>query len=281
MTQTQSKKKWPLLAAVIAVLGIAAALIIVFVVTPQQNYQKALDAIGAGDYLTAESLLTELGDYKDAEAKLSEIAEPLRWAKMAAAQPGDTVTYGSYEQDNDTGNGAEPIEWRVLDNQGGKLLLIVNIGLECVPYHTEYTDITWENCYMRQWLNSDFIAKAFTAQEQERIESTVLKNEDHPVHGTEGGNDTTDKVFLLSLSELETYLPEKESRQILPSAYMSAHGSLTSQGAGKYAWWFLRSPGINSSAASNVYGSGVINEPGNDVNYATGAARAVMWLNCN
>ena len=162
MTQTQRKKKWPLPAAVIAILGIAAALIIVFVVTPQQNYQKALDAIGAGDYLTAESLLTELGDYKDSPAKLSEIAEPLRWAKMAAAQPGDTVVYGSYEQDNNTGNGNEPIEWRVLANQGGKLLLIVNVGLECVPYHTEYTGITWENCYMRQWLNSDFIAKAFT-----------------------------------------------------------------------------------------------------------------------
>ena len=282
MTQTQKSKKVPIIiAALVVVIGIAAALIFRFVLTPQQNYQKALDAITAGDYLTAETLLTELGDYKDASAKLSEIAEPLYWAKLAAAQPGDIVTYGSYEQDNNTANGNEAIQWRVLDNQGGKLLLIVNNGLECVPYHTEYTDITWENCYMRQWLNNDFIAKAFTAEEQSRIQSVTLKNDDHPTYGTEGGNDTVDKVFLLSLTELETYLPEKESRQILPSDYMAANGSLTSQGGGTYAWWFLRSPGINASAASNVYGSGVLNTPGNDVNYSTGAARAVLWIDCN
>ena len=37
---------------------------------------------------------------------------------------GDIITFGHYEQDNNLDNGAEPIEWIVLDVQDGKALLL-------------------------------------------------------------------------------------------------------------------------------------------------------------
>ena len=48
---------------------------------------------------------------------------------------GGTVKYGSYEQDNNTSNGAETIEWTVLDIQGDKALVISKNVLDFQRYY--------------------------------------------------------------------------------------------------------------------------------------------------
>ena len=65
---------------------------------------------------------------------------------------------------------------------------------------------------MRKWLNDEFFETAFSAEEQGRIPTTLVTAEDNAEYGTEAGNDTTDKVFLLSVSEVETYFPSNESQ---------------------------------------------------------------------
>lgn len=89
-------------------------------------------------------------------------------------------------------------------------------------YHTEQDydldNVTWETCTLRSWLNGygagsnkqsvdyrrkNFIGRAFTALEQEAVASTSLENTDSIDGGTKGGNDTTDKIFLLSESDVE------------------------------------------------------------------------------
>lgn len=80
---------------------------------------------------------------------------------------GNVVTYGHYEQDNDTANGKEPIEWVVLDVQGDKALLISKYGLDVRPYNTEYNHVTWEECTLRTWLNDTFLNAAFTPEGQQ------------------------------------------------------------------------------------------------------------------
>ena len=84
-------------------------------------------------------------------------------------EPGAGITFGHYEQDNDLANGAEPIEWVVLEVSGNKALLISHYGLDAKPYNTDYIDTTWETCSLRAWLNSDFLNTAFTAEEQTAI----------------------------------------------------------------------------------------------------------------
>ena len=88
------------------------------------------------------------------------------------------IPFGHYEQDNNPGNGPEPIEWLVLDIQDGKALLLSKYGLEAKAYNTKFVDITWENCTLRTWLNGEFLAKAFSAEEQSAILLTEVDNSD-------------------------------------------------------------------------------------------------------
>ena len=74
---------------------------------------------------------------------------------------GSIVQYGSYEQDNVLSNGAEPIEWIVLDKQGNKVLLLSRCGLDAIPFHKRLTSVTWAECSLRDWLNTTFFNTAF------------------------------------------------------------------------------------------------------------------------
>ena len=72
-------------------------------------------------------------------------------AAIASAQysKGDIVTFGRFEQDNNPGNGAEPIEWQVLAVENDQALLITRLLLETRPYNAEWVDVTWETSDLR------------------------------------------------------------------------------------------------------------------------------------
>lgn len=74
---------------------------------------------------------------------------------------GQRVRMGTYEQDNNTRNGRESIEWRILAIEGDQALLISEYGLDCQLYHYTNTSMTWENCSLRSWLNGSFMYSAF------------------------------------------------------------------------------------------------------------------------
>ena len=102
-------------------------------------------------------------------------------------------------------NGTEPVAWYVLDKADGEAMLLAVYLLDCQRYHEVTEDITWENCTLRSWLNSEFYNTAFSEEEQETIVNTNVVNADNLYYGTEGGNDTVDKVWLLSFGEIERY----------------------------------------------------------------------------
>ncbi|MBR2038590.1 MAG: hypothetical protein IKA09_12835 [Lachnospiraceae bacterium] len=88
----------------------------------------------------------------------------------------DIITFGNYEQDGFRKNGAEPIEWIVLDVQEDKALLLSCYALDSQPYNKAYTPVTWEECTLRNWLNSTFLNAAFTEDEKKKIEITEIDN---------------------------------------------------------------------------------------------------------
>ena len=147
---------------------------------------------------------------------------------------GDVITMGTYEQDGNTKNGAEPIEWMVLDEKDDRLLVISVKALETMAYddaNSFSSHIWWENCSLRKWLNKDFLSAAFSAGEQKNILSTKLTTEDK--HGT---FETKDQLFCLSLAELRQYFPTNES--------MMCEGTKVAQKAnnsvgesGNVNWW--------------------------------------------
>lgn len=195
---------------------------------------------------------------------------------------GDYITFGSYEQDNDEANGKEPIEWLVLDREGDKALVVSKYALDCQPYNEMYKIVTWETCTLRTWLNDDFYHAAFSAAEQNRIVTTTVKNDDNPDYGTAGGNDTQDKVFLLSIDEANKYFASNEARQCVPTAYAEGQGVLTSDsytaagGAVACIWW-LRSTGNYSARAYSVGSYGYM-DYNYDVNYTGYGVRPAMWI---
>ena len=83
---------------------------------------------------------------KSADSGTAEPVVTAKASKFASVTIGDTITFGSYEQDNNLDNGSEPIEWMVLDIQDGKAFLLSRYGLDTKPYNTVEMDITWEAC---------------------------------------------------------------------------------------------------------------------------------------
>ncbi len=149
----------------------------------------------------------------------------------------------------------ERIKWRVLKNDGSTLFLVADRGLDCKDYHDPGRSITWENCTLRNWLNGTFYNTAFSKAEQGVVMSQDVVNEDNPDYNTEGGNNTIDKVFLLSIGEVtdhcygfcEDFNVYSTSRWMQPSNFASAVGTDTYignfPGSNTKCDWLLRSPG--------------------------------------
>lgn len=203
----------------------------------------------------------------------------------SCAEVGDTVLFGSYRQEYGEGSRREAIEWLVLDKQCGKLLLLSKYALDAKPYHNESKAVTWETCTLRSWLNRRFYHTAFQPEEQECILTARVRNEDNGKHGTDGGNDTEDKIFLLSTGEVRDYFgtePEAEdpARRVKVTAYARAQGGYC-QNDGEYAgngWWWLRSPGSDSYNAADVDYNGRVDRAGDLVNYYGLVVRPAFWL---
>ena len=221
--------------AVVAVIAIL--LVITTIVIPNGKYNDAIALMDSGKYEEAIAAFEALDGYKDSEEKIA--ACEIEALKTAAVD--DIVYFGAYEQDNDESNGAEAIEWLVLDKEGDKLLVISKYALDCQPYNTDYTDVTWESCTLRTWLNDDFLNEAFSADEQSYIVQTTVTADENPKYDTDPGNDTKDRIFLLSIDEAEKYFSWGSRRRCEPTDYAVSNGAYESDSGN--CWWWLRSPG--------------------------------------
>ncbi len=195
---------------------------------------------------------------------------------------GDYITFGSYEQDNNIDNGKEEIEWLVLDTQGGKALVISKYALDSQTYNTVLIDVTWETCTLRQWLNNEFLNKAFTESEKDMISSVSVPAGHNDEYNIDGGKTTQDKIFLLSIEEAYEYFGSDEERLCEPTAYAVYNGVYLNTGNNLYGCWYLRSPGSNLCRAAYVKSDLVDNcsvvEYGTEVNNTEKAVRPAMWI---
>ena len=188
---------------------------------------------------------------------------------------GETIEFGNYPQDKD---GTEkPIEWIVMKNEGNQVLLLSKYVLDAKPYNKEWEDVTWETSDIRQWLNNEFYTTAFNKAEKAKIQTSLIKNEDNSKYGTNGGNDTEDKVFLLSEKETETLFSNKEERIAKATEYATKSGVYVNEE--KAAWWWLRSPGDNSKNAAEVWNYGWVGRSGDDVDCSNDGVRPALHLN--
>ncbi len=188
------------------------------------------------------------------------------------------ITFGTYEQNNILKDGKEPIEWMVLDVEGGKALLISRYGLDAKPYHAEYSGISWESCSLREWLNGAFLETAFTEEEREAILTTSVSNgagQGYRGYYQEEGNNTQDRVFLLSYHEAyDLYFKSDSARIARVTPYAIAQGAY--KNGSQNGWWWIRSPGRTPYGAGRVGSGGKLNN--SSVNTAVGCVRPAMWI---
>lgn len=213
----------------------------------------------------------------------------------------DTSTYHYFKY--------EPIKWRVLNRKGNDALLLADIALDDQQYNMNYRSVTWETSSVRSWLNGygasvnqpktdysrkNFINSAFTSAQRSAIKKTNVVNDDNIYHGTTGGKNTSDKVFLLSDSEVystdtaagygfvKNYSIYDEARRSRYSTYAYAMGACRNNIYTSYreniCWW-LRSPGGYSHDAAEVSSSGWVDRYGNFVDENKDGVRPALHLN--
>ena len=192
---------------------------------------------------------------------------------------GNIIEFGKYK-------------WRILDINDGKALIITEDLIGYRPYNNiaftdrlDWFDITWEDCDIREYLNGDFFESSFNVDERNKIAITINVNKNNQEFGYPGGNETTDKIFLLSIDEVVKYFGDS--------------GKLENSNARMYNWeindrynsnraikktsemplvWWLRSPGGATNCAAHVCDEGRINLGGSNVDSHLGV-RPALWLN--
>lgn len=266
----------PLLAVLVVFATVFGLLIY-----PNMRYQKAADLAESGKVVEAYELFADLGNYKDSSERADALFETYKAEKITSATPGDTVYFGTYEQDGNAKNGKEELAWEVLDKEGDKLLLCSKYGIDYQKYSEEKEETTWETSNMRQWLNSTFLEESFSEEEAAHISTTTLPAESNSLYETPTGDETEDKIFLLSISEAEKYFPTTEKRLASPTEYAVEQGVYESNKlySGIHSCcWLLRTPGSDNTQVAYVNYDGAIHNSGASVNTRGATFRPVMWV---
>ena len=175
---------------------------------------------------------------------------------------GETITFGRYPQRGVDAE-PEPVEWIVLDIWRNTATLISKYALDAMPYSDDEPSVTWESCTLRHWLNHDFVDVAFNDDERAMLLSVKVMAGVNPAFDTDPGNDTQDRVFLLSFQEAEMFFRSDRDRVCAATAYAKARGAKTSR-IDTCRWW-LRSPGSQPDRAAFVIRLGAIYRMGGSV----------------
>ncbi len=218
---------------------------------------------------------------------------------------GGTVEFGTFPQGR---NGEErKIEWIILDKDSNRAFLISKYGLDAKPYN-EFSDkafckvcgspafkkvgntykcqicglkydlgATWETCSLRTWLNETFYENAFNTNEKNAIQDTLVTADKNPSSGTDPGNDTKDRLFLLSINEAQQYFKTDLDRACAGTEFCYAQKDCKPQN-GNCSWW-LRSPGCDLDHAATVDSVGDVSTDGNFANIDSDAIRPALWIN--
>ena len=191
-----------------------------------QEYESAVLLFNSGKYIDAVQAFQKNVDFKDCAEYIDKcyikIYGEEKYNNIKSIKIGDVYKFGSYIQNKGwmgVFNEKQEIEWIVLDKNGVSLLLISKYALDCKQYNEKFSLVTWEDCTLRKWLNKTFINDAFSEEEQKLIQTTTVNAESNPSYDTNAGSDTKDKVFLLSIQEVNNYFKEYMALTCDPTPY--------------------------------------------------------------
>lgn len=187
---------------------------------------------------------------------------------------GEFLEFGSYHVA--VNNPKMPLRWRILSIEEDKALIITFMGIDVRNFNDTQGNSNWENSSMRKWLNTEFYSEAFTDSEKQLIVEADLMNYKNVTYRTDNGGKTKDKVFLLSIDEVERYFPTNQERIVKPTAYARNKGIFIAPNGN--VWWWLRSSGSTEAYAADVDYGGDVDKYGNDRYYGVNCVRPAIWI---
>ena len=172
-------------------------------------------------------------------------------------------------------------EWIVLEEQNDRMLILSKDIIEERVYHNFFDVATWENCNLRAYLNESFYS-FFNDADRSRIISVNNINENNQWYGTNGGANTSDKIFLLSIDEVVKYFGDSGQLANKPAGKYLIDDQFNSSRAARYrgrtsSWW-LRSSGEDTDDASRVDDDGYLDMSGTGFYSFYGGIRPALWL---
>jgi hypothetical protein len=200
-----------------------------------------------------------------AESKGIRKSTTQRWLNKENVRKGEIVGFGGYE-------------WYILDVQDDKALLLSKIVIEERRYDLfSKGDLTWEKCTLREYLNKDFYD--LLGEDKLRILESTLINNCNFQYGIDGGNNTNDHIFLLSLEDVQRYFDSKGLLKGMDGDGTNNESLLTvvDELEQKHCWW-LRTPGENSNDAMYVDLKGNVCKEGTVSYKWAGGVRPAMWI---
>ena len=211
-------------------------------------YETACNLFEQENYQLSLSIFLQIKPYKDSHSYISQIQHSPKYLKTIPV--GGTIQFGTKT-------------WIVLKVEKNRMLVITESCFGYNAYNEEETNVTWETSSIRAYLNGTFYEANFSDKEKSMILTVTLTNNDNPRYGTDGGKNTEDKVFLLSIEEAESLFESKKARAL-------------------DRYWWLRSPGENNKCAAIIgnYGdySGAISYDGIGVQFGTAGTRPAIWI---
>ena len=159
-------------------------------------------------------------------------------------------------------------------------------------FHYIHFPVTWNTSSLRGYLNDEFL-NSFDEADRARIRETYVVTYDNPwyvgrgatLHHSYGGENTIDKVFILSVEEILQYFGDSGQFHNRPDdritwiadEYNSARIATNKEGTPM--WWWSRSPGNRTRLMAGVDVAGNIYMAGMYANNYGGGTRPVLWLN--
>lgn len=196
----------------------------------------------------------------------------------------DVVRFGNYYQDAQIET--EAIKWRILSiNDDGTALLLADKVIDCNSFNLSSEDVTWKDCSLRKWLNDYFYNTAFTSEEQGLINNTLVMNENLSGFDVDSGEDTIDKVFVLSMSDVQDnkyglYWNTATKANYTDFAKMNGLNISKDSYENNSSWW-LRTIGCRNNEAAFIDRYGDCDNSGCVVSTANVGVRPVLQINLN
>ena len=186
---------------------------------------------------------------------------------------GDTIEFGKNFLSKGT---AEPLQWEILAIEAKRILLLSKFAIDACAFHKREGTVSWEISDIRKFLNEEFYDKAFSAWEKKIIKESLVMPEKNEHYGTEFGDVTCDRIFLLSAGEVERFVPSEEKRKRAVTKYALEKGVYTN-GNDTCRWW-LRNSGHSNDTVAEVDYNGKLHYYGMSAEYDRCGLCPAMWL---